>query len=107
MAHELALLTTHSCLHLLGYDHGTPVEEKEMFALQNEILADWYDDIQRRGMNFPPKPTGPQAFPSAADRADLDEQLAGGQLADGEIPAIGEPQHNDGESTTDESQVKR
>ncbi len=67
--HELALLTVHGCLHLLGYDHATPVEEREMFALQNELLADWYDDVARRGGEFPPKPTGPQAFPSAADRA--------------------------------------
>ncbi|ERS39730.1 MULTISPECIES: rRNA maturation RNase YbeY [Corynebacterium] len=103
LAHELALLTTHSCLHLLGYDHGTPAEEKEMFALQNEILADWYDDVSRRGKKFPPKPTGPQAFPSAADRADLDEQLASQSLADGHIPAIAQPQEKASEKPNGES----
>jgi probable rRNA maturation factor len=35
---ELLLLTTHGILHLLGYDHGEPDEEKEMFALQRRLL---------------------------------------------------------------------
>ncbi|MGD7002865.1 rRNA maturation RNase YbeY [Corynebacterium halotolerans] len=73
--HELALLTVHGCLHLLGYDHATPEEEREMFALQNELLADWYDDLARRGVEYQPKPTGPGAFPSAADREALDEMI--------------------------------
>lgn len=84
--HELALLTVHGCLHLLGYDHATPAEEKEMFALQNELLADWYDDVKKRGITYQPKPAGAQAFPSAADRQALDEIVPGGGL-----PAIGEP----------------
>ena len=75
LAHELALLTTHGCLHLLGYDHATPAEEKEMFALQNELLADWYDHVSDAGLDFPPKPTGAEAFPSAAQRESLDKRL--------------------------------
>lgn len=43
MAHELALLTVHGVLHLLGYDHAEPEEEREMFALQNQLLKDWYE----------------------------------------------------------------
>lgn len=35
---ELAFLTVHGLLHLLGYDHMTEVDEKEMFALQEVIL---------------------------------------------------------------------
>lgn len=31
---ELLLLTTHGILHLLGYDHAEPEEEREMFELQ-------------------------------------------------------------------------
>ncbi|WP_139490480.1 rRNA maturation RNase YbeY [Brevibacillus sp. CHY01] len=35
---ELGFLTVHGFLHLIGYDHGTAEEEKEMFGLQEEIL---------------------------------------------------------------------
>jgi probable rRNA maturation factor len=35
---EVLLLTTHGILHLLGYDHAEPEEEKEMFALQRRLL---------------------------------------------------------------------
>lgn len=35
---ELAFLTVHGFLHLLGYDHMEPEEEKIMFARQEEIL---------------------------------------------------------------------
>lgn len=35
---ELALLTVHGVLHLLGYDHVDEVERTEMWARQNEIL---------------------------------------------------------------------
>ncbi len=38
---ELLLLTTHGVLHLLGYDHAEPAEEKEMFDLQGRLLADF------------------------------------------------------------------
>lgn len=36
---ELGFLTVHGFLHLVGYDHGSPEEEKEMFGRQEEILA--------------------------------------------------------------------
>ncbi len=35
---ELLLLTTHGILHLLGYDHGEPAEEREMAELQRQLL---------------------------------------------------------------------
>jgi probable rRNA maturation factor len=40
-AHELDLLTTHGILHLLGYDHAEPDDEREMFGLQTELLRGW------------------------------------------------------------------
>lgn len=39
---EILMLTTHGILHLLGFDHAEPDEEKEMFGLQGEILAAFY-----------------------------------------------------------------
>lgn len=71
LGHELALLTVHGTLHLLGYDHATPAQEREMFALQNEILADWYEDLARREVSYQPRPTGPGAFPEASQRSDI------------------------------------
>jgi len=41
LADELALLTVHGVLHLLGYDHADPEQEREMFGLQNALLSDW------------------------------------------------------------------
>ena len=38
---EMRLLTIHGILHLLGYDHAEPEEEREMFALQARLLAEW------------------------------------------------------------------
>jgi probable rRNA maturation factor len=36
---ELRLLTVHGILHLLGMDHATAEEEREMFALTDALLA--------------------------------------------------------------------
>ncbi len=38
---EIELLTTHGILHLLGYDHAIPNEERVMFKLQDDLLAKW------------------------------------------------------------------
>jgi probable rRNA maturation factor len=38
---ELALLTVHGTLHLLGYDHAEADEEREMFGLQARLLESW------------------------------------------------------------------
>lgn len=38
---EVCFLATHGVLHLLGYDHMTEEEEKEMFGLQEELLQEY------------------------------------------------------------------
>ncbi|GGE47138.1 endoribonuclease YbeY [Pullulanibacillus camelliae] len=38
---ELGFLTIHGLLHLLGYDHMTPEDEREMFSLQEELLSSY------------------------------------------------------------------
>ena len=41
---EACFLFCHGLLHLMGYDHMTSEEEKEMFSLQDVIL----DEVVRR-----------------------------------------------------------
>ena len=38
---EVCFLATHGILHLLGYDHMTIEEEKEMFEKQEELLKEY------------------------------------------------------------------
>lgn len=45
---EMCFLFTHGILHLLGYDHMTDEQEKEMFGLQDEILGAL--SIEREGV---------------------------------------------------------
>ena len=41
---EMQMLGVHGLLHLLGYDHGEPADHEEMFGLQAEILASFYNE---------------------------------------------------------------
>ncbi len=45
---ELNLLTAHGILHLLGFDHAEPDEEREMFGLQRDILVGFAHSQRRR-----------------------------------------------------------
>jgi probable rRNA maturation factor len=45
---ELLLLTTHGILHLLGFDHAEPDEEREMFGIQRDILVGFAMTERRR-----------------------------------------------------------
>ena len=60
---ELHLLTVHGILHLLGYDHAEPAEERKMFQLQNQLLDDWREERERQAY---------QARLAAVDSAVLD-----------------------------------
>ena len=45
---EMMLLTTHGLLHLLGFDHAEPEDEKEMFGLQRDLLVGFALTERRR-----------------------------------------------------------
>lgn len=45
---EIAVLTIHGVLHLLGYDHEEPEEESEMRRKEAEVLAQVMEKRQRR-----------------------------------------------------------
>jgi probable rRNA maturation factor len=56
-ADEVNLLLTHGILHLLGYDHAQPDEEREMFGLQAKLLGSWWEERSAR----PGATSGPDA----------------------------------------------
>jgi probable rRNA maturation factor len=60
-ADELALLTVHGVLHLLGYDHAEPEEEREMFALQSGILRSWQEERTGTSTAVTPTVSDPRA----------------------------------------------
>ena len=39
--HEIYILATHGLLHIIGYDHADPEEERVMFALQENLVEKW------------------------------------------------------------------
>jgi homotetrameric cytidine deaminase/rRNA maturation RNase YbeY len=63
LVREVGFLFLHGLLHLLGYDHGDPASEAEMFALQEEIL------IQAGFPRVPPAESTDYAVPELLIRA--------------------------------------
>lgn len=43
---EMALLTAHGLLHVLGYDHTTDEGARQMRALQEQVLSDLKESLQ-------------------------------------------------------------
>ena len=39
--HEIYILAAHGLLHILGYDHANPADEKVMFELQEKLVKEW------------------------------------------------------------------
>jgi probable rRNA maturation factor len=64
MQDELLLLTTHGILHLLGYDHAEPDEEREMFGLQRRLLLTFLATRSAKG----PRPGGQPPFGRGSGR---------------------------------------
>ena len=69
---ELHLLTVHGILHLLGFDHAEPADERKMFTLQNELLDDWREEREREAY---------RARLAAVDAAVLDVVVGAGPVA--------------------------
>lgn len=44
---EIQLLVIHGVLHLLGYDHATPEEKSEMWAVQNQLIQAMAVEIKK------------------------------------------------------------
>ena len=64
---ELHLLAVHGVLHLLGYDHAEPDEEREMFTLQARLLGGWQTSVGRPVVGAPPVPDRPTPTRSTPD----------------------------------------
>jgi probable rRNA maturation factor len=62
---ELHLLCTHGILHLLGYDHAEPDEEREMFELQAKLVGEWSRASGRGPIKAPLPGTGAQVRDSS------------------------------------------
>ncbi len=65
---ELHLLCTHGILHLLGYDHGEPEEEMQMFELQAQLVGEWARVSKRGPIRAPLPGTGGEVRDTAGGR---------------------------------------
>jgi probable rRNA maturation factor len=65
---ELHLLCTHGILHLLGYDHAEPDEEREMFELQARVVGEWAATSGRGPIRAPLPGTGGEVRDTAGGR---------------------------------------
>ena len=74
---ELHLLCTHGILHLLGYDHGDPDSEREMFELQAQIVSAWTTETGREPIKAPLPGTGGEV--RAADSKPAGPRATGGR----------------------------
>lgn len=74
---EMMLLTIHGVLHLLGYDHVTPGQERQMFGLQRQLLLTY---MAVRQVDVPPAtlPAGARDMLAEYDAGHARSGAAGG-----------------------------
>ena len=70
---EMMLLTIHGILHLLGYDHVDPDQERQMFGLQRQLLLTFIAVRQDLGAPVAPPAGAPDAL------AEYDARHGGGR----------------------------
>lgn len=63
---EMLLLTIHGILHLLGYDHMVPDQQRQMFGLQRQLLLTFF--AVREGCNW--LVAAPRGVPNELERWD-------------------------------------
>ena len=64
LPHEIAFLTAHGVLHLLGYDHDTTSRRRAMFAMQDKIVAS-LESAPKRAPKRAPKSSAKNAKSSS------------------------------------------
>ncbi|MEE1296229.1 MAG: rRNA maturation RNase YbeY [Bifidobacterium sp.] len=72
---EMMLLTIHGILHLLGYDHRTPEQERQMFGLQRQLLLTFFALHQGMSWNATLPKGATDALAVYEERFGTDRQL--------------------------------
>lgn len=73
---EMMLLTIHGILHLLGYDHATPEQERQMFGLQRQLLLTFFALRQGAGTQAILPPDTPDALAEWDRQHGMGRQIA-------------------------------
>lgn len=68
---EMLLLTIHGILHLLGYDHVTPEQERQMFGLQRQLLLTFFALRHDANVQATLPPAHPTRWPCTTPRTVL------------------------------------
>lgn len=80
---EMLLLVVHGMLHLLGFDHGDPAEEREMFDLQRSLLLTFLAE-RGRASSTAPDSAASRAAAARAIQQEPQGQSGPGQHIEGE-----------------------
>ncbi|KFI65934.1 rRNA maturation RNase YbeY [Bifidobacterium cuniculi] len=72
---EMMLLTIHGILHLIGYDHRTAEQERQMFGLQRQLLLTFFAMHQGTAWNATLPEDAVDALAAYEERFGSDRQL--------------------------------